>query len=412
MKLNFPISIVSEIIYLQKYMFFKSSKTLGLIDYREQTKTKKYIPINIDIMLYTIVHPIIIKDIYTSIRSKKNKHEIIEEENEKNTENMQKDEKDYSKYFDDSMYETRAKSNEEIKNIFNIGFESKHNHDIFIFTLKGNQIHLYSEKKLFKTISIGYVRFNSQAQKKKRIRGNWIDILHENLSRSSGNKNNKFSSNKTMNENFNFNNLLFSNAKLKEIYFECLFKKNGLFTSYHESMPKYLFVIIYDCDDLILEYAEKQGKKSDDIEKKVNGGNYFNDLIGKSNKQDNKIKVLTFEIFSGQVLSIDIIKSKAIFELPGILRLFKNFKNILVKIIFIESDSNKEEFENFIRIQLFTFDKYNGFIMIYQKDFNFFECSVPYYDILYTYTKGKGEEDLKKYRKDKMNRNGYNKGKP
>lgn len=393
MKANLPISMITRLSYLGGYLFLSNSKLMGFIDYHQHAKTKEFIPVGVSMSAYFIVQPILIKNRQTGRRIfGGHKEQVLNGFSSRRAKQlfMRRRLGEYRKYFNDSLYD-RAKlhDRERDKTLRNLLLQPRQA-DIFYFALKGNQVNIYSHQKLYKSFSVNLLKFDTSRKSSSGL------SYFEKLQRRSRTKRDTREG-VSMEERMRLVN---SNAELKKAYFKCVFEKHGAHWAYSESMPDYLFVVVYNCDEFLEEIIKEQNLNKRNrnwfYEKQI--FKYIIDKLEKSPKRREEAKIITFEIIFNQILSVQIIgENKSALESPSRLRFFKNYRNLIV-IISGPLPARSAPGPKKLKLLIKKFDKYNGFLNAYERELDFAECERPYYDILYSFKKNKGREDLEKNR--------------
>jgi hypothetical protein len=186
----------------------------------------------------------------------------------------------------------------------------------------------------------------------------------------------------------------YQKVKNNEKFLECLFTKNGKFATYHESLPNYMFFLVYNCFDIFLsqKYKDLLDEKKDHKDHSLN--DIKKDIQQIRHNLYNQVKIVSLEISSNQFISVDsLINIENTIENYGKIQMFKNFKDYII-IVYRSFNSNKIFFN--IRIVIKKFDKYSGFKTILNKQLYFHECETPFYDILYKYKKNYKQKSSKK----------------
>lgn len=256
----------------------------------------------------------------------------------------------------------------------------RNNQNLFFLAVTHQSVHVYSQTKMIKSFNFSLPRFKGSAQKR---RGDDNDESTQQESDDS-----------LINPGLN--------ARNHDSFIRCVFKKNQIQSAYHESLPQYMFMLIYNCDELLNLRKEKKQQQTSGIYAK---GSFLKKYLEKLSEEENsifnKLKILTFEIFSEQFLSVDLLSNvEDNLESYGQMRLFKSFRNLLVVVYYMrpgKSRSFKKRFPS-LKLVIKRFDKYNGFLTILDRKLNFSECKVPFYDVLYSYKKGVGRKRFERER--------------
>lgn len=394
MKVDLPISAIKRLVYLEEYLFLSNSRSLGFIDFGEHAGVKEYTPVDINVASYWIVQPILIKNYDSGKRGRESQSDLFQRNfSSPNAKKvfMRKILRDYSLYFNDTFYDkAESFSKDNMSTRKQLHSDQKHA-NIFYFALKGNQVDVYSQHKLYKSISINLLRFGSG--RKGSATPGYIKRLSKQAPQSADEQTETSDSQRAK--------LVSTNAEVKSAYFKCVFEKHGSFWSYSESMPDFVFVVVHDCDEFLNEIIkERESNKTNRnwlYEKKV-FGKIISNLKKSRHKRKEQSKILTFEVVSNQVLSVQLVgDNKNALDSPGQLRFFRNFRNLIV-MVFVTKPDGESKAPARVRVLVKQFDKYNGFKSVYDKRLEFSECDRPFYDILYRFKRNQGRTDLEKTR--------------
>ena len=364
MKMNLPISLITKSVYFHNSIFIFTSTILGFIDFSDHLKTKEFITVRIPITNYVTIQPVILEN-YSSNFLKDN--DIINEH----------------------LIKGRYRANQEKKDLFsdswlNKGFESsstgislemiqqiQNNKNLYFLAISNKSVDVYSQTKMIKSFNFLLPKFKTNLPQGKTYKEN-------------DQENQKFEIKRDKNKN-------------NESYMNCVFKKHGVFTSYHESSPQYIFILINNCDYLLSKNKKKE--KVPETSRNQTSLEQYIQKLSENQEYLNKLKILTFEIFSDQFLSVDLLTNvDDNIENYGKMRLFKNFRQYLVVVYRIKVNKQMIKKNSYLKLLIKKFDKYNGFITILNKNFLFDECKIPFYDILYTYKKGSGQKKFERER--------------
>jgi hypothetical protein len=367
LKIDLPKSLLVDSKYFRTFLFLFTSTTFGYINFSEEIKTKEFIKIGISLNDYIIVQPVFLKD-YQGVNNEfKDK---VNSFRKNSTKDNRKDP------YDDPFLEVK-KSENSTKISNEIIQKLKGNNNLYFIAIKPWGIDLYSQTNLIKSFSLSIPEFKNNVSISKTYTD---DALDENISR-------ELSETKE-----DIDELTTRQSLTKNIdYFECIFKKKGINSSYHESLPQYMFIIIYNCKDLFISEKFQNLLNKNDKESQ----NEIKDQIDKFKKEyPNKLKIMVLEILSDQFISIEsLINIENNLENHGKIRLFKNFREYIV----IVYKPNPKKFQRtYVHVIIKQFDKYQGFKVILDKKLFFSECATPFYDILYYYNKNSGEKKFEK----------------
>ena len=390
MMTNLPVQTISRVAYLKGYLFLSNSKTLGFIDNHEHAKHKKFIQTSIDVSSYLIVQPVLIKGLGSTGGSVKNrKQKLLDNFSSLKAKKLYttKRLREYRRHFNDSLYDKAKSQSKDRKRVLRHILSERSHGDLFYFALKGSQVDVYSQHKLYKSFSVNLLRFDSGRKGPVTL-----DFL-----RSFVGDDSRQEDARQQVSDLQRARVVNSNAEVKTAYFKCIFEKHGAFWSYNESMPDYLFVLMYNCDEfldeVVREKSQKAGSREGSQEKSL-----FKRVIRKirDNLQPKQqAKILTFELVSNQILSVQLIgETKNLLEWPGQLRFFRNFRSLIVAVFAVQAGTGQSGSR--VKLLVKKFDKYGGFQRVYEKALGFSECDKPHYDILYAYKKNKGKADLER----------------
>jgi hypothetical protein len=377
MKMNLPISLITKSIYFHNSIFIFTSTILGFIDFSDHLKTREFITVRIPITNYVSIQPVILEN-YSSNFNKDN--DIIQEHITQRKVKANKEKKDLftEAFLDKSIHSYKTGiSLEMIQQI-------KNNKNLYFLAISNNSIDVYSQTKMIKSFNYFLPKFKTTLQQGKKYKESDVEYSRM-YSKKDKSRNN-------------------------ETYMNCIFKKNGIFSTYHESSPQYMFILIYNCDYLIQKNTPKKIEENT-CQNESFLSRYIKNMSDNIQTYGNKIKILTFEIFSDQFLSVDLLTNiEDNIESYGKMRLFKNFREFLVIVYKVKMIKHIGRKKSHLKLVIKKFDKYNGFKSILDKNLDFDECENPFYDILYTYKKGSGKQKFERKRGKYSFNSSYSKG--
>lgn len=365
MKTNLPTSLINRSIYFQTFLFLFTSTTFGFIDFADRVKTREFIPIKIPVNEYILIQPILIKNYHHD-----NNLEIETKRTQPSKKNKGRDREQKDLYaepwLDGGLSSNTEVSLEMLKKLQN-------NKNLFFLGVTPKSILVFSQTKLLKS-------FNFYLPKFKPLKS-YIKIQKEYADDpESGKSEPNEEAKKEQSPGFDLNN--------EDKHLACIFKRKGLYSTYHESLPQYLFMLIYNCED-----QEKRKHESPDGNFQKNEELSQDSQIFSSVDHLNQLKILTFEIISDQFLWVDTVNNiDDNLESYGEMRLFKNFRHYLVSVFGVDSGETIGGKVSQVHVLVKKFDRHSGFLTVLSKQLNFQECAVPYYDILYSYKKDEGQK--------------------
>ena len=361
------------------FLFVYTSTTFGYINFSEEVKSKEFIKIRIPLNDYLIIQPIFLKEYSQAGLSIDPREKFKDNMKKARTINNKKDD------FDDPFLEggvTEDEAELTIEMIKKLKFKD----DLFFLGVQSTRLDLYSQTNLVKSFPLVIPKFKASLNKSK-------DFSEDGMKRHEQDH----ILNKQILET---NEVLLEMKEKQEMknndeFIQCLFQKNGVYSTYHESLPQYMFLLVYNCHEVFMNQKyqtllkQNKDRNSDYIENIKQNINIFREKIY------NQMKVLTLEIFSDQFISIEtLINIENNLENYGKIKLFKNFREYLVIVYKPYKITKGKKF--YLRIIIKKFDKYNGFKNVVDKKLYFNECSTPFYDILYYYEKKSGEKKFEK----------------
>lgn len=372
-QINMPKSLIGHSQYFQTLLFLHSSTSFGYINFDDEVKTKEFISIAIPINNYLVTQPILLKDYETFNSGMNSSENKTHSKKTKNNYSLTNEHKDpfQNMFLNEDL--TKAKSsnssNEASKHL-------KSKSDVFFLAISTGKVDIYSKTNLVKSFALTIPNFKTIKNKAVMFEEDTLDLKEkqETLDKEIEEAQELISE---MNQ--------FEKVKNDPRYQECLFQKNGFYSTYHESLPKYMFFLVYNCLDIFLNQRYQDILKKKDDEDHM----FLKDIkasitIMRQNLY-NQIKIVPLEIFSNQFISVDSLTNiENNLENYGKIRLFKNFREYLV--IVYRSQMSKESAAT-IRVVVKKFDKYSGFHNVLNKKLFFNECQAPFYDILYKYKK-------------------------
>jgi hypothetical protein len=368
MKINLPTSLVNQSIYFQNFLFMFTSTTFGFIDFSDKVKTREFIPIQIPVNEYLVIQPIVIKNYHHQFQDER---DFTDSDTSRPKGNREREKKDLYEelWLDGTLAKNSELSLEMIKKLNN-------NKSLYFVGMTYKSIHIYSQTRLLKTFNFYLPKFKNKSPE-LNVKKKFSDEDDESNQKESSKNSNEGQSS--------------TDVQSEERLLKCAFEKNGVHSTYHESLPQFMFVLIYNCDDLSKSKNAKSNMESNQEEASL-FEEYMNSMGSLDELFYNKLKILTFEIISDQFLWVDTVNNvEDNLESYGELKLFKNFGEYLVSVFLITPPKKpKSGASSFLHLVVKEFNKHRGFGTILSKHLNFLECKVPFYDILYSYKKDQG----------------------
>lgn len=370
MKINMPKSLLLTTRYFQTYLFLYTSTTFGYINFAEEVKNKQFVRIAVPPNDFAVVQPIFLKNFHQNPFSDSRPRDWARRSR---AGDQKKD------FYDDSFLEGGL-AEDSAKVTMEMLQKIKGQEHLFFVAIKPWKIDLFSQTSLIKSFPLVVPDFDPEISKKKKFDTEAVKKTRERKLREQKNHLEELSRRQRI--------------KSSSDFFHCKFKKRGLHSTYHESLPQYMFVLVYNCQEL---FRKKTGGDFLEKRKTLEDEQYYDprknfDLY--KNQIYNQFKIATIEILSDQFVLINsLVNIENKLENYGQIRLFKNFREYLVVVF---KPRLRQFKRHSVRVMVKQFDKYNGFKTVLDRKLHFYECSTPFYDILYSYNKNSNEKEREK----------------
>ena len=242
MKSKMPTSMITKATYLKTFMFLYSSSDFGFIDYSIQENINEFISVDIPISNYIIIQPVFLKDFMNGdwISSMVDKDNWTQDK----TDHMEAESifGTYKEPFEDNWLDKNLENEKNAGLSVEMLKKLTNNKELFFLALDTKKIDVYSQTQFLKSFPFSIPKFKPKYKTSKEYQEDFSD-----LKRNSKSKKSFYQT--QYEQKVNRTNI---KIEKEESYFKCIFKSEGVHSTYHESLPQYFFILVIAHFDLLV----------------------------------------------------------------------------------------------------------------------------------------------------------------